>query len=326
MDDLYREEILDHYHSPRHRGRLESPDATFEDDNPLCGDRVRMDVRFAEDGSIAEARFCGEGCAISQATASMLCEQVEGKQIPEVTNWDKQAVLDLLGISLTPVRLKCALLPLKVLKRRSGSLPRARSHHEHFRTANCAPGIDARILIANRDSVVQTIVSPSAFPQSRASSSPCARLEYCISHRSHWSDWHFARRPCIRCGRRSLAHDLVPVHSDGYFPDRNRSVPKLPLVLSRPRCARAGQAATTLCDSCSLELPRADLARGDRDRVCWVAYAVSVSVLLVRPSSDPVVSERRRLQQCQAEQAIARSAWTVVFQLGTLYQRRWPPF
>ena len=116
MDDLYREEILDHYRSPRHRGRLPHADTTFEDDNPLCGDRVRMDVRFAADGSIAEVRFCGEGCAISQATASMLCEEVEGKTVQEVTNWDKQKTLELLGISLTPLRLKCALLPLKVLQ------------------------------------------------------------------------------------------------------------------------------------------------------------------------------------------------------------------
>ena len=116
MDDLYREEILDHYHSPRHRGRLPGANSTFEDDNPLCGDRIRMDVRFAEDGSIAEVRFTGEGCAISQATASMLCEHAEGKFTSQVTGWDKQKVLDLLGISLTPVRLKCALLPLKVLQ------------------------------------------------------------------------------------------------------------------------------------------------------------------------------------------------------------------
>lgn len=116
MDNLYREDILDHYRSPRHRGRLASPDATFEDDNPLCGDRVRMDVRFAEDGNIAEVRFCADGCAISQATASMLCEAVAGKSASEVTGWDKDKVLELLGISLTPVRLKCALLPLKVLQ------------------------------------------------------------------------------------------------------------------------------------------------------------------------------------------------------------------
>jgi nitrogen fixation NifU-like protein len=116
MDELYREEILDHYRNPRHRGTLVSPDATFEDDNPLCGDRVRMDVRFATDGSIAQVRFCGDGCAISQATASMLCDEVAGRSASEVIGWDKQKVLELLGISLTPLRLKCALLPLKVLQ------------------------------------------------------------------------------------------------------------------------------------------------------------------------------------------------------------------
>ena len=116
MDNIYTDDILDHYRSKRHRGQLENADATFEDDNPLCGDRVRVDVRFKPDGSIAEARFCGEGCAISQATASMLCETVAGKAGTEVTGWDKHAVLDLLGIPLTPLRLKCALLPLKVLQ------------------------------------------------------------------------------------------------------------------------------------------------------------------------------------------------------------------
>jgi nitrogen fixation protein NifU and related proteins len=116
MDDLYREEILDHYRSSRHRGPLPDADTTFEDDNPLCGDRIRMDVRLAKDGSIEEVRFSGEGCAISQATASMLCEEVVGKATGDVTGWDKQKVLDLLGISLTPLRLKCALLPLKVLQ------------------------------------------------------------------------------------------------------------------------------------------------------------------------------------------------------------------
>jgi nitrogen fixation NifU-like protein len=75
-----------------------------------------MDVKLADDGSIAEARFCGEGCAISQATASMLCDDVQGKGTREVKTWEKQKVLDLLGISLTPLRLKCALLPLKVLQ------------------------------------------------------------------------------------------------------------------------------------------------------------------------------------------------------------------
>jgi nitrogen fixation NifU-like protein len=116
MDNLYTDDILDHYRSKRHRGRLPDADTTFEDDNPLCGDCVRMDVRFAADGRVADVRFEGVGCAISQATASMLCDEVVGKVTDQVTQWDKDKVLDLLGISLTPVRLKCALLPLKVLQ------------------------------------------------------------------------------------------------------------------------------------------------------------------------------------------------------------------
>jgi nitrogen fixation NifU-like protein len=116
MDDLYREEILDHYHSPQHRGHLPDPDTVFEDDNPLCGDRVRMELKVAEDGTVCDVRFSGEGCAISQATASMLSEVIVGKSIAQITSWDKGQVLELLGISLTPLRLKCALLPLKVLQ------------------------------------------------------------------------------------------------------------------------------------------------------------------------------------------------------------------
>ena len=113
---MYREVILDHYKNPHGHGVIEGADAEADGQNPLCGDRIRMDVRFDADGSVAEVRFTGEGCAISQATASMLCEHAAGKSAPEVTGWDKQEVLDLLGISLMPVRLKCALLGLTTLK------------------------------------------------------------------------------------------------------------------------------------------------------------------------------------------------------------------
>ena len=116
MDDIYREAILDHYRSRRHRGALPNADVSFEDDNPLCGDRIRMDVRLEVEDSVGEVRFRGEGCAISQAAASMLCEHAAGRRIGEVLTWDKEQVLDLLGIPLTPMRLKCALLPLKVLQ------------------------------------------------------------------------------------------------------------------------------------------------------------------------------------------------------------------
>jgi nitrogen fixation NifU-like protein len=116
MDDLYREQIIDRYKNPRMRGKLDPHDYSYQDDNPLCGDRIRVDLRLAEDGRVSEAAFSGEGCAISQASADLLTEAVVGKSLDEIKALDKQDVLDLLGIELGPVRLKCALLSLKVIK------------------------------------------------------------------------------------------------------------------------------------------------------------------------------------------------------------------
>jgi nitrogen fixation NifU-like protein len=115
MDELYKEQILDHSKHPRNRGTL--PDATnsFEDLNPLCGDKVRIDLKI-ENGVVTDVGFTGRGCAISQATASMLTEQIKGKSLEEIKHIDKQVVLDMLGIPLGPSRIKCALLPLKVMK------------------------------------------------------------------------------------------------------------------------------------------------------------------------------------------------------------------
>ena len=115
LDDLYRQNILDHYQNPRNFGTLERPDISAEDSNPLCGDRIRMDLRVA-DGRIQEVRFSGVGCSISRAAASMLSEEIEGKTLEEVKRIGKDEVLELLGIELGPVRLKCALLALKTLK------------------------------------------------------------------------------------------------------------------------------------------------------------------------------------------------------------------
>jgi nitrogen fixation NifU-like protein len=115
MDDLYREVILDHYQHPHNHGTLTDPDITFEDSNPLCGDRVRVDMRV-RDGVVVDVKFTGRGCAISQASASMLTDEIKGKSLKEIQHIDKQAVLDLLGIPLGPTRIKCALLPLKVIK------------------------------------------------------------------------------------------------------------------------------------------------------------------------------------------------------------------
>lgn len=116
MDDLYREQIIDRYKNPHHRGELDPNDITFEDDNPLCGDHIRIDLRVNESGVVTEAAFSGEGCSISQASADLLVEAVHGKHLDEVKQLTKNDVLDLLGIELGPVRLKCALLSLKVLK------------------------------------------------------------------------------------------------------------------------------------------------------------------------------------------------------------------
>jgi nitrogen fixation NifU-like protein len=115
MDDLYRENILEHYKHPRNQGTLEHPDITYEDANPLCGDRIRMDLNV-RDGRIDQIRFSGHGCSISQAAASMLCEAVEGKPLEEVKKIGRDDVLEMLGIELGPVRLKCGLLALKTLK------------------------------------------------------------------------------------------------------------------------------------------------------------------------------------------------------------------
>lgn len=116
MDDLYRETIIDHYKNPSYRGELDPHDITFEDENPLCGDQIRIDLRVDEEGKVKEAAFSGHGCAISQASADLLLESIHGKSVEEIKMLTKQHILELLGIELTPVRLKCALLSLKVLK------------------------------------------------------------------------------------------------------------------------------------------------------------------------------------------------------------------
>ncbi|MDQ3524643.1 MAG: SUF system NifU family Fe-S cluster assembly protein [Chloroflexota bacterium] len=114
-DSIYREIILDHYQNPRNRGILDPNDYTYEDNNPLCGDEVRIDVRV-KDGAVDDIAFSGQGCAISQASASILMELVEGKSLDEVKMIGKEELLEELGIELSPARLKCALLSLKVLK------------------------------------------------------------------------------------------------------------------------------------------------------------------------------------------------------------------
>jgi nitrogen fixation NifU-like protein len=114
-DQFYREYILDHYKNPRNYGRLEHADITHEEDNPLCGDVVGMDF-LIKDGTIEDIKFHGRGCAISQASASLLTERIKGLSLDDAKKINKDDVLGELGIDISPARIKCALLPLKVLK------------------------------------------------------------------------------------------------------------------------------------------------------------------------------------------------------------------
>ena len=117
FDQMYREVILDHYKNPRGHGALDNADAEAEGQNPLCGDEVTIYVRFAEDSdTIDEVKFSGRGCAISQAATSMLTEMVQGRSATEIAALPKEELLEEIGIPLTPVRLKCAILGLGVLK------------------------------------------------------------------------------------------------------------------------------------------------------------------------------------------------------------------
>ncbi len=115
MDDLYKEIILDHYQHPHNHGTIPDADISYEDSNPLCGDKIRMDLKVRE-GVVEDVKFSGKGCAISQASASMLTDEIKGKPLEEIRKIDKQVVLDMIGIPLGPTRIKCALLPLKVVK------------------------------------------------------------------------------------------------------------------------------------------------------------------------------------------------------------------
>lgn len=116
MDDFYKENILDHYRHPRHAGTLEHPTHTHESHNPLCGDVLRIDLHVNDDNIVDQVAFTGKGCAISQASASMLVEMLEGKSLDEVKKINKETILEMLGIEIGPVRMKCALLSLKTLK------------------------------------------------------------------------------------------------------------------------------------------------------------------------------------------------------------------
>jgi nitrogen fixation NifU-like protein len=116
MDDLYRENILEHYKHPHNWGELEDPDLEFFDSNPLCGDELRVQLKVDDEGKVAQVAFSGHGCAISQAAASMASDEVVGMPVDELLKLDREFVLELLGIDISATRIKCALLSLKVLK------------------------------------------------------------------------------------------------------------------------------------------------------------------------------------------------------------------
>lgn len=116
MDDFYKEYILDHYRNPRNFGHLDAPDASAEDLNPLCGDKIRMELKVDAEGRVEDVRFSGKGCAISQASASMLTETIKGAKLEDVARLSKDVVLENVGIGISPTRMKCATLGLKVLK------------------------------------------------------------------------------------------------------------------------------------------------------------------------------------------------------------------
>jgi nitrogen fixation NifU-like protein len=116
MDDLYRDYILEHYRRPHNFGVLEAPTASYEGSNPLCGDRITMMLGI-KDGLVQEVAFTGRGCAISQASASLLTDEIKGKKVEDVEKMTAQDLLDLIGIEISPARLKCALLSLDTLAR-----------------------------------------------------------------------------------------------------------------------------------------------------------------------------------------------------------------
>lgn len=128
--DLYREQIIDLYENPLNFGELDPNDFTYEEDNPLCGDVIRIDIRLDDADCVAEVRWSGDGCAISQASASLLTEEIKGMTLDEVKAFPKEKLLELIGVPLSMARVKCALLSLKVLKAGAYGMPLRNQLHD----------------------------------------------------------------------------------------------------------------------------------------------------------------------------------------------------
>ena len=122
-ESVYREQIIDLYQNPLNYGELDPNDFSYEEDNPLCGDVIRMDARLDENGRISEIAWSGDGCAISQASASLLTDEVIGMTLEEVKNFPKETLVELIGVPLSMARMKCALLSFKVMKAGAYGIP-----------------------------------------------------------------------------------------------------------------------------------------------------------------------------------------------------------